>query len=125
MIKLQVRGYSSRLGRFTLTPIVEAEYMAATGFPTQISDRYLLGWVHICWREWDSNRRSAFREKGGEIQKRTVSSNCLRSTNEALRTAGRVSRSVSKLGTANFRMGSEMEGFAAPGGINKKEISAD
>ena len=36
LIKLQVRGYSSRLGRFTLTPIVEAEYMAATGFPTQI-----------------------------------------------------------------------------------------
>jgi hypothetical protein len=49
LIKLQVRGYSSRLGRFTLTPIVEAEYMAATGFPTQISDRYLLGWVHIWW----------------------------------------------------------------------------
>ena len=48
MIKLQVRGYSSRLGRFTLTPIVEAEYMAATGLPTQISDRYLhLGWVHM------------------------------------------------------------------------------
>jgi hypothetical protein len=47
LIKLQVRGSSSRLGRFTLTPIVEAEYMAATGFLTQIPDRYLhLGWVH-------------------------------------------------------------------------------
>ena len=58
MIKLQVRGSSSRLGRFTLTPIVEAEYMAATGFLTQISDRYLhLGWVHI-WRSGtDSNFR--------------------------------------------------------------------
>jgi hypothetical protein len=36
LIKLQVRGSSSRLGRFTPTPIVEAEYMAATGFLTQI-----------------------------------------------------------------------------------------
>jgi hypothetical protein len=38
-------------------------------------------------REWDSNRRSAFKEEGGEIQKRTVSSNRLCSSNEALRTA--------------------------------------
>ena len=60
MIKLQVRGYSSRLGRFTLTPIVEAEYMAATGFPTQISDRYLLGWVHICWSGGDLKWRFVF-----------------------------------------------------------------
>src|SRR5215469_18591200 len=40
--------------------IVEAEYMAATGLPTQISDRYLhLGWVHIWWSGRDSNCRSS------------------------------------------------------------------
>ena len=45
MIKLQVRGSSSRLGRFNLTPIVEAEYMAATGFPTQNLRLVLASWL--------------------------------------------------------------------------------
>jgi hypothetical protein len=46
-----VRGSSSWLGRFALTPIIEAEYMAATGSTNHDSDRYShLGWVHI-WAE--------------------------------------------------------------------------
>jgi hypothetical protein len=39
------RGSSSRLGRFNLTPIVEAEYMAATGFPTQNLKQVLASWL--------------------------------------------------------------------------------
>jgi hypothetical protein len=45
LIKLQVRGSSSWLGRFTLTPIKEAEYMAATGFLTQIFRQVLASWL--------------------------------------------------------------------------------
>jgi len=77
LIKLQVRGYSSRLGRFTLTPIVEAEYMAATGFPTQNLRLVLASWLGPYMAE----------RNGFELPVPLVSyRNALRSTNESLRT---------------------------------------
>ena len=75
----------------------------ASSIPQEKIDRW--------WSKRDSNRRYAFSSQLKQIQKRTVSSNPFRSSNEALRTAGPV-----RVNNANAVLPLQALSKSAPGG---------